>query len=69
MRNPEFVREYDALAPEFAVAGQLIRARTQAEMSQANVGRKNAGHTIRRIAKRMEGGINVVLSRRCTATP
>ena len=22
MRNPEFVRKYDALAPEFAVAGQ-----------------------------------------------
>ena len=46
MRNPEFVREYDALAPEFAVAGQLIRARTQAGMTQAQVAEKNAGHTI-----------------------
>ncbi|MBU4529831.1 MAG: helix-turn-helix domain-containing protein [Hoeflea sp.] len=57
MRNPDFVREYDALAPEFAVAGQLIRARTQAGMTQAQVAEKMQV-TQSRVAK-MEGGINV----------
>lgn len=57
MKNPEFVAEYDALAPEFAVAGELIRARSQAGMTQAQVAEKMQV-TQSRIAK-MEGGINV----------
>lgn len=57
MKNPEFVAEYEALAPEFEVAGALIRARSQAGMTQADVAAKMEV-TQSRIAK-MEGGINV----------
>lgn len=57
MKDPEFVAEYEALAPEFEVAGALIRARSQAGMTQAEVAAKMKV-TQSRIAK-MEGGINV----------
>lgn len=57
MKDPEFVAEYEALAPEFEVAGALIRARAQAGMTQADVAAKMEV-TQSRIAK-MEGGINV----------
>ena len=57
MKDPEFVAEYEALAPEFEVAGALIRARSQAGMTQADVAAK-MDVTQSRIAK-MEGGINV----------
>ncbi|KPA99938.1 helix-turn-helix domain-containing protein [Ahrensia marina] len=57
MKDPEFVAEYEALAPEFEVAGALIRARSQAGMTQAEVAAKMEV-TQSRIAK-MEGGINV----------
>ena len=57
MKDPEFVAEHEALAPEFAVAGALIRARAKAGMTQADVAAKMQV-TQSRIAK-MEGGINV----------
>ncbi|WP_187430953.1 hypothetical protein ROLI_033420 [Roseobacter fucihabitans] len=57
MKDPDFVAEYEALAPEFAVAGALIKARTLAGMTQADVAEKMKV-TQSRIAK-MEGGINV----------
>ena len=57
MKDPEFVVEYEALAPEFAVAGALIKARTRAGMTQADVAEKMQV-TQSRVAK-MEGGINV----------
>lgn len=57
MKDPKFVAEYEALAPEFEVAGALIRARAQAGMTQADVAAK-MDVTQSRIAK-MEGGINV----------
>jgi predicted XRE-type DNA-binding protein len=57
MKDSEFVAEYEALAPEFEVAGALIRARSQAGMTQADVAAK-MDVTQSRIAK-MEGGINV----------
>ena len=57
MKDPEFAAEYEALAPEFEVAGALIRARSQAGMTQADVAAK-MDVTQSRIAK-MEGGINV----------
>ena len=40
MKDPQFVAEYEALAPEFEVAGALIRARSQAGMTQAEVAAK-----------------------------
>ena len=52
MKDPEFVAEYEALAPEFEVAGALIRARSQADVAA------KMDVTQSRIAK-MEGGINV----------
>ena len=57
MEDPEFAAEYEALAPEFAVASELIRARTRAGMTQEEVAAKMQV-TQSRIAK-MEGGINV----------
>ncbi len=37
MQDPEFRKEYEALAPEFALAGELIRARVDAGLSQEEV--------------------------------
>ena len=34
LSNPEFKREYDALAPEFEIAAELLRARKRARLSQ-----------------------------------
>ena len=33
-KDPEFVREYDALEEEFALAGALIKARADASLTQ-----------------------------------
>lgn len=35
--DPEFVREYDALEEEFALASQIIGARARADLSQAEL--------------------------------
>ena len=40
MKEPGFKDGYDALAPEFAVASALIAARTQANLSQAQLAKK-----------------------------
>ena len=40
MKDPEFVAEFEALTPEFAVASELIRARTRAGMTQEEVAAK-----------------------------
>ena len=34
MQDPEFVKEYEALRPEFELAGAIIDARAQAGMTQ-----------------------------------
>jgi predicted transcriptional regulator len=34
MKNPAFKAEYDRLAPEFAIAAELIRARLRSGLSQ-----------------------------------
>ena len=36
-KDPEFMREYDALEEEFALANALIGARTHAKLSQAEL--------------------------------
>ena len=36
-QDPEFVKAYDALADEFAALAELVRARQQADMTQADV--------------------------------
>lgn len=40
MSDPEFQAEYERLEPEFALAEQLIRARTQAGLSQQELARR-----------------------------
>ncbi len=37
LANPEVKREYDALAPEFEISAELLRARLRAGLSQAEL--------------------------------
>jgi ribosome-binding protein aMBF1 (putative translation factor) len=53
-KNPAFMREYDALEEEFALAAALIGARAQAGLTQAELAER-MGTTQSAIA-RMEGG-------------
>ena len=60
MEDPEFAKEYEALSEEFVIANALIKARTEAGMTQADV----AAHmqvSQARIAK-IESGTNVSVS-------
>jgi hypothetical protein len=43
LANPKVKAEYDALAPEFEIAAELLRARLRAGLSQAETGRPD-GH-------------------------
>ncbi len=61
-KNPDFVREYDALEEEFALATALIKARADADLTQEEIARR-MGTTQSAIA-RLEGG----KSRPSTAT-
>jgi DNA-binding XRE family transcriptional regulator len=40
LKEPKFRKEYDALEPEFALARELIGARSKAKMSQAQVAKR-----------------------------
>ena len=53
-QNPDFVREYEALEEEFALAHALIGARAQAGLTQEELAQR-MGTTQSAIA-RMEGG-------------
>lgn len=57
MKNPKFVEEYEALAPEFSIANALIRARSRAGMTQEDVAAKMQVSQAR-IAK-IESGSNI----------
>lgn len=54
MQNPEFQKEYEKADAEFALIEALVKARTQAGMSQTDVA-KTIGTTQSAIA-RLEGG-------------
>lgn len=54
MKDPEFQKEYEEADAEFALVEALLRARTKAKMSQADVA-KRIGTTQSAIA-RLEGG-------------
>ena len=43
LADPEVRREYEALAPEFEISAELLRARLRAGLSQARVGHAH-GH-------------------------
>lgn len=40
MKDPEFKKEYENLAPEFALKKQLIKARIQSKMTQSEIAKK-----------------------------
>jgi transcriptional regulator with XRE-family HTH domain len=54
MRDPEFRAAYDALEDQFALASALIKARTDAGMTQEEVAR--AMGTTQTVVARLEGG-------------
>jgi len=58
-KNPEYNHAYDELAQEFAIAAALIKARTDAGMTQEEVA-KRLGVTQPAVA-RMESGKNISL--------
>ena len=53
-RDPAFRKEYDVLKPEFALARQMIAARSRAGLSQAEVARRMK--TTQSTIARLEGG-------------
>lgn len=77
MADPEFRKEYDALEEEFSLIEAMIDARTQANMTQADVAKamgvnqprvahiesgKNVSlETLRRYAKATGGRIKIVI--------
>ena len=52
--DPDFQREYDALAEEFELAAAVIRARTEAGLTQAQLATRMG--TSQSVIARMEGG-------------
>jgi ribosome-binding protein aMBF1 (putative translation factor) len=53
-KDPEFIKEYEALENEFSLASALISARTQADMTQQDVAEKMA--TSQSYIAKLEGG-------------
>ena len=56
-RNPEFMREYEALAEEFQIADALIRARKEAGLTQQKLAEKMG--TTQSALARMESGKSI----------
>ena len=52
--DPEFMREYDALEEEFALAAALIKARADAGLTQEEIARRMG--TTQSAVARLEGG-------------
>lgn len=61
MANPEFQREYAEADAEFAMIEALVRARTSANLSQAELARR-IGTTQSAIARLESGGVSPSLS-------
>ncbi len=61
MDNPEFLKEYEKADAEFAIIEALVRARTQAKLSQAELA-KRIGTTQSAIARLEGGGVSPSLS-------
>lgn len=53
-KDPEFVREYDALEEEFALATALVKARADAGLTQEEIARRMG--TTQSAVARLEGG-------------
>jgi DNA-binding XRE family transcriptional regulator len=54
LKNPTFRKEYDALEDEFAFAGELVKARIEAGLTQAQVAARM--ETGQATVARLEGG-------------
>lgn len=54
MKNPEFVKEYEALEEEFSLVSALIAARAEADMTQQEVAEKM--ETSQSYIAKLEGG-------------
>jgi transcriptional regulator with XRE-family HTH domain len=54
MRNPAFRREYEALEEEFALIGAMLKARSRAGLTQAQVARRMK--TTQTVVARLESG-------------
>jgi predicted transcriptional regulator len=54
MKNPAFKAEYDALEEEFALIRELLKARTRAQLTQAQVARRMG--TSQSAVARLESG-------------
>jgi predicted transcriptional regulator len=61
MNNPEFQKEYAQADAEFAIIEALVRARTQAKLSQTELA-KRIGTTQSAIARLEGGGVSPSLS-------
>ena len=53
-KNPEFVREYDVLEEEYALATALIKARADAGLTQEELAKRMG--TTQSVIARLEGG-------------
>lgn len=60
MLNPEFRKEYDALAPKYALISAMLDARNKKGMTQAEIARR-AGTTQSAIARFESGRTNPTL--------
>lgn len=60
LRNPEFRKEYDALAPKYALIEAMLDARGKKGMTQAEIARR-AGTTQSAIARFESGRSNPTL--------
>jgi ribosome-binding protein aMBF1 (putative translation factor) len=54
MKNPEYVKAYDALEEEFSLAEAFIRARAQADLTQEQVAERMG--TTQAVIARLESG-------------
>jgi predicted transcriptional regulator len=54
LKNPEFKKAYDALEEEFALIGELLKARTRAKLTQAQIAKRMG--TSQSAVARMESG-------------
>lgn len=54
LKDPEFVKEYDALEEEFSLAEALINARTDSNLTQEQIAERMG--TSRTAVVRLEGG-------------
>jgi ribosome-binding protein aMBF1 (putative translation factor) len=54
MKNPEYVKAYDALEEEFSLAEAFIRARAQADLTQEQIAERMG--TTQAVIARLESG-------------